>query len=162
MPFFIISLFVFLQTATTGVEVQVYNAAVNEPVAGVHVVLETFTYQDGEAFQIEKQTCTTDKSGSCTLLLLQPNTNGLQRGTLQIGEHGSRDVVWPGGMLSLSLPLDQLGFGREAAPYEHLPEDGGVLVHRGRFPLYALLMVLFWGVLLVVAYRYAKRQEISQ
>ena len=139
MPIFFVSLLMLLQTATTGVEVQVYNAAANEPVSGIHVVLETFEYQDGEAFQIESQTCTTDKSGNCTLLLEKPNTNGMQRGTLQIGDYGIRDLVWPGGIQKISIPVDQLDFGREAAPYEYLPEDGGVVVHRGRFPLYAFL-----------------------
>lgn len=162
MSIFFVSFLALLQTATTGVEVQVYNAAANEPVSGIQVVLETFAYQDGEALRIEKQTCTTDEKGNCTLLLEKPNRNGMQRGILQIGDYGIRDLVWPGGMQKISIPVDQLDFGREAAPDEYLPEDGGVVVHRGGFPLYAFLMILLLIVISVVIYRHSQIQEISQ
>ena len=158
MKTYLFALLLVLQANTTGVSVRVLDAE-QEPRSGVRLTLKTYAYQHGEAFLIETQTCKTDTAGTCSLLLENPNTTGMQRGTLQIGDFGTRDLIWPGGMLTLNIPLAQLGFGRESAPYEFQAEDGGLVVHEKRFPTYALLMLLILGVLFWQVYQYAKTQQ---
>ena len=83
----------------------------------------------------------------------------MQRGTLQIGEYGTRDLIWPGGILTLQVPIDRVSFGREAAPYEYLPEDGGLMVHEDSFPLYALVMAVILAALLWWLFRRAQQNQ---
>jgi hypothetical protein len=57
------------------------------------------------------------------------------------------------------IPLEQIGFGREAAPYEFQAEDGGVTVRKRGFPLYVVLMVLLLVLIFWLISLYAKSQE---
>jgi hypothetical protein len=161
MKTLLLSLILFAQTLTTGLDIRVVDA-VQEPVEGLHLTLTTYTYKDGQAYLRETQECDTDAQGNCTLLLEKPNQEGMQRATLQIGDHGSRDLIWPGGMMTLSIPLEQVNFGREAVPYEFQAEDGGVAVVEKKFPIFALLMLLFLGIIFWQVYRYAQSQEASK
>lgn len=157
MPYFF-ALLLVLQANLTGIQISILPSKDISPV-GIQITLKTYEYSEGEAFLIERVNCKTDSAGICTLLLEKPNTTGMQRGMLQIGDYGTRDVLWPGGMLTLQIPLDQVNFGREAAPYEYLPEDGGLIVHQGRFPLYALAMIVILAVLVWWLYRHAQQNH---
>lgn len=157
MPYFF-ALLLVLQANLTGVQISILPSEDISP-AGIQITLKTYEYREGEAFLIERVNCTTNSAGTCTLLLKKPNIAEMQRGTLQIGDYGARDVIWPGGMLDLQIPLDQVNFGREAAPYEYLPEDGGLAVHENRFPLYALVMILILIALLGWLYRHAQQNH---
>ena len=159
MKTFLLSLVLVAQALTTGLEITVLDAA-QEPVEGLQLTLTTYIYnQEGEAMIRESVSCKTDPEGSCSLILSDPNKDGMQYATLQVGEYGTRDLTWPGGMMKLVIPLDQLGFGREAAPYDFQAEDGGVLVRTKDFPLYAVLMALLLITIFWLIYRYAKKQE---
>jgi hypothetical protein len=158
MPFNFLTIFLAFQANLTGIQIRLLPSEDMSP-AGIQITLKTYEYREGEAFLIEDVNCKTDSAGACTLLLEKPNTPGMQRGTLQIGDYGTRDVIWPGGMLDLQIPLDQVNFGREAAPYEYLSEDGGVVVHAGRFPLYGLVMILILAALVAWLYQRAKERE---
>lgn len=158
MKTYLFALLLVLQANTTGVSVHMLGAE-QEPLSGVRLTLKTYAYQNGEAYLIETQTCKTDVAGTCSLMLEKPNTAGMQRGTLQIGDFGTRDLIWTGGMLTLTIPIAQIGFGRESEPYEFQAEDGGLVVHENRFPTYAALMLLTLGVLFWQVYRYAKIQQ---
>lgn len=161
MKTFLLSLVLVAQALTTGLDITVVDTD-RAPVEGLHLTLTTYTYDKGEAVIRETITCETDSQGACTLLLVRPEQGGMQRGSLRIGEHGTRDLIWPGGMLSLVIPLEQVGFGREAAPYDFQREDGGVPVRKRAFPVYALLMGAFLLLLFSQIYRYAKTQEKNQ
>ena len=152
------ALLLALQANLTGIQITILPSEEVSP-ENIQVTLKTYEYRDGEAFLLETQVCKTDSEGTCTLLLEKPDTTGMQRGTLQVGNYGTRDVTWPGGMLTLQIPLDRVGFGREAAPYDFQTEDGGVPVRKSAFPLYALLMGVFLVFLYSQIYRYAKTQE---
>jgi len=155
-----LSLALLAQALTTGLEITV--TAEEAPVEGLHLILTTYTYEESEAIIRETLTCETDLDGACTLLLEKPNQEGMQYGTLQIGEYGTRDLTWPGGMMTLVIPLGQVSFGREAAPYDFQAEDGGVTVHRRGFPLYAVLMAILLAVIFWLVYRYSKKSESNQ
>lgn len=157
MPFFF-ALLLALQANLSGIQITIL-APEDISAAGISITLKTYEYRDSEAFLIEHVSCKTDSAGTCSLLLAKPNTAGMQRGILQIGDYGTRDVIWSGGMLALQIPLDQVNFGREAVPYDYLPEDGGVVVHESRFPLYALVMILTLIALVWWLYRHAQQNH---
>lgn len=153
-----LALVLFAQVSITGLEIRVVDAA-QEPVRGLRLTLTTYTYNKGDAILRETVECDTDTDGACSLLLENPNQNGMQYGTLQIGKYGSRDLIWAGGMMTLNIPLDQVGSGREAAPYEFQVEDGGVTLVEKRFPIFALLVLIFLGIMFWQVYKYARLQE---
>ena len=158
MKTLLLSLFLVVQILSTGLEITVVGAA-QKPIEGLHFILNTYIYEKGVAILRETVECDTDAEGACTLLLEKPNQEGMQRATLQIGDHGSRDLLWPGGVMKLVIPLEQIGFGREAAPYEFQAEDGGVTVRKRGFPLYVVLMVLLLVLIFWLISLYAKSQE---
>ena len=158
MKTFLLTMMLFAQTAT-GVQIRVLNSA-QETIPQLHLRLMTYTYaENGQVYLRESQDCYTDSDGACTLLLEKPNRDGMQRGTLEIESYGKRDLIWPGGMLELVIPLEQIGFGREAAPYEFQAEDGGVAVIERPFPLFALLMILLLGFLLWSVFQASRSQK---
>ena len=158
MKTLLLSLVLFAQVSITGLEIRVVDAA-QEPVPSVHLTLNTYTYNNGDAILRETVECDTDTDGACSLLLENPNQKGMQYGTLKIGEYGYRDLIWAGGMIKLNIPLDQVGSGREAAPYDFQPNDGGVTVIERKFPFFALLTLFFLGIMFWLVYKYARSQD---
>lgn len=55
--------------------------------------------------------CTTDVLGRCEIALpIAPtDASGFIRGILDVGPHGRRSLLWPGGVLTLDLHLDAQG-----------------------------------------------------
>jgi len=160
MKTLLLSLTLVAQALTTGLEIRVI--AEQAPVEGLHLTLTTYTYEEGEAIIREIVECDTNAQGACALILSKPNQEGMQYSTLQFGDYGTQDITWPGGMLELTIPLENLGFGREAAPYEFQIEDGGVVVRRRGFPLYAVLMAILLVVIFWLVYHYSKKTESNQ
>ena len=76
--------------------------------------------------------------------------------------YGSRDVIWPGGTLELSVRLDKVNPGTEAQPYDFQEEDGGVRL-RASFPWLSVSCVaLLVGGLVVVIYLRARKEHAPQ
>lgn len=137
-----------LAQTMTGLSVHLVDPA-GHPVPDAAITLTTYNYRDGQAFVRETVMCITDAGGDCTLLLDNPDRSGMQYGVLTVTDMGTRDVVWPGGMLFLVIPTDQITTGREAAPFDFERRDGGVPIHSSRTPLYGLIVLLiltpfFW------------------
>lgn len=126
-------------------------------IEGVPVRLELYHYVLHEEY-VEVQVwysedCVTDATGRCTFEIGETET-GL-RGRLWVGE-AWRDVIWPGGELTLSLDVTAVAAG-ESAPYDFQEEpDVPVVVHRaGRAwaPVAIVLLILVWCFVVIWIYK---------
>ena len=148
------------QTTGTILSLRVLDAN-QEPISSMEIKLELYTYDGQEAKVWLEDSCLTDLDGRCEFPIESaPPDGGFLRGALSIGDVGVRDVIWPGGELKLTIPIDQIRFGREAAPYEFQKEDGGVQVTQsGGLPLYALLVLLLLGGLIFFVFQQARKEH---
>jgi hypothetical protein len=161
MKAFLFTLILFTQQATgTMLSLRVLDAD-QEPISGMRIKLELYTYEGQEAHIWFEENCQTDVNGHCLFQIESAAPDGdFLRGTLQVGNFGLRDVIWPGGELKLTIPTDQIGFGQEAAPYEFQEKDGGVeTIQSNRLPLYSLLVALLLGGLVFAMYRQAQKEH---
>jgi hypothetical protein len=136
---------VLLAQQATGTMLSLHVLDANqEPISGMEIKLELYTYAGQEANIWFEENCQTDINGACKFEIESaPSDGGFLRGTLQVGDFGLRDVIWPGGELKLTIPTDQIGIGQEAAPYEFQQKDGGVeIIKNDGLPLYRLLLFL--------------------
>jgi hypothetical protein len=153
---------ILLAQQTTGASLALRVLDANqEPISGMEITLALYTYEGQEATIWFEDHCQTDSDGRCLFQIENaPPDGGFLRGTLQIGDFGLRDVTWPGGELKLTVPTDQIGFGREAVPYEFQKKDGGVeTVQSDRLPLYTLLVAVLLAGLVFVVYREAQKEH---
>lgn len=161
MKTLLFSLILFAQHATgTMLSLRVLDAD-QEPISGVEISLALYIYEGQEAILWFEENCQTDADGHCLFQIEStPPDGGFLRGTLQVGDFGLRDVIWPGGELKLTVPTDQIGFGQEAVPYEFQPEDGGVeIVQRDGLPLYALLLFFLLCGLVGFFYQQSRKEQ---
>ena len=162
MKIFLFTLLLFAQQATgTMLSLHVLDAD-QKAISGVEIKLVLYTQQGQEVTPWFEESCQTDLDGACLFEIENPPPDGgILRGTLKIGDFGVRDVIWPGGLLELTIPTDQIGVGREAAPYEFQEEDGGVaIVQRSGLPLYALLVLLLLAGLLWYFYQQSRKEHL--
>ncbi len=162
MKTFLLTLMLFTQQATdTMLSLRLLDSD-QEAISGVTTTLTLYTYQDQKAKVWFEESCQTDLDGACLFEIESaPPDGGILRGTLKVGDFGVRDVIWPGGLLKLTIPTDQIGIGREAAPYEFQAEDGGVAVVQGKgLPLYALLILLLLTGLLWFVYQRSQKEYL--
>jgi len=154
------SLILLLQALTSSLQVHV-SGTDYQPQADLTVHLELYDFaSDGDdvvATVTITGECTTDANGACEIEIGE--TNGRLRGRLVVGGHGSRDVIWPGGVLELSVRLDQVNSGTEAQPYDYQEKDGGVILH-STFPWMSVVIVGFLvGGLVIAIYLRARKEH---
>jgi hypothetical protein len=157
-----LTLILFAQQATgTLLSLHVLDAD-QEALIDITTSLTLYTQQGQKAVVWFEESCQTDLDGACVFEIESPPPDGgILRGTLKIGDFGVRDVTWPGGPLKLTIPTEQIGVGREAAPYEFQAEDGGVAVVQGKnLPLYALLILLLLAGLLYFVYQKSRKEHL--
>ncbi len=111
------------QDIAHGVVVIVWTAD-KHPVAGVEVALEMFEYRQDFIRAYRSGRCTTDESGTCAIPLPSPpiGADGFLRGRLTVGEYGTRSLLWPGGMFTIHVMLDESGEGLDIPG--HYPLEG--------------------------------------
>ena len=109
--------------------------------------------------------CVTDQGGRCEIVV-DPNAPrdaaGFLKGALDLGEHGKRSVIWPGGLLEVDIKLNQAGkvqVDTEAGPFDNDP-PATLTIIQPRPPLYGWGILLAGIVLIVtfVLYRRSKRK----
>jgi hypothetical protein len=157
-----LTLILFIQQATgTALSLRVLDAD-QKAISGVEIKLVLYTQQGQEVTPWFEESCETDLDGACLFEIESPPPDGgILRGTLKVGDFGVRDLTWPGGLLELTIPTDQIGSGREAVPYEFQAEDGGVDVVQGKgLPLYALLILLLLTGLLWYFYQQSRKEHL--
>ena len=157
---FAASLILLFQVITSSLQVHVVDENY-QPQANVAVYLELYDFvpegNDVVATVTFTGQCTTDISGDCVIEVGE--TNGVLRGRLDVEGYGSRDVIWPGGTLELSVRLDKVNPGTEEGPYDFQEEDGGVRL-RESFPWLSMTcVVLLVGGLVVVIYLRARKEH---
>jgi len=130
-------------------------------VAGVTVTLQLYTFERGVARVWQEAACVSDAGGECRFAIpVPPPDGGLLRGVVTVEGYGKRDVLWPGGELSLTLRLDRLEEGREAGPYEGQARDGGVRVWSWwRWAPGIVLVALWLGLTVWLYWRVRQGQE---
>ncbi|MBT3391378.1 MAG: hypothetical protein HN413_13330 [Chloroflexi bacterium] len=106
-----------------------------KPLAGVVVELELYEYTDKEIMIHHSGQCTTDIAGICLIEIAKLifDASGFLRGNIVVGEHGSRPVIWPGGMLDIPVWLDvdnTLDVTGESQPYAGQAQDMDVRITR--------------------------------
>ncbi len=159
MKTLLLTLVLLAQQSGTFLHLSVIDAT-GQPMSDVPVTLELYTYVDQNANVWFEEDCMTDLDGRCEFQIENaPPDGGLIRGTLQIGDFGFRDVIWPGGELNLTVPTNMIGFGQEAEPYEFQKKDGGVEVFRKGPPVYTLIILLILSGLSVFMYRQATKEH---
>jgi len=130
-------------------------------VEGIPIRLELYryvTHPDYVEVQIwYSQTCLTDAEGRCTFEIGE--TEGGLRGRLTIGEYGQRDVIWPGGDLSLMLNTAEVSES-ESKPYDFQEPAERLVVRRaGRGWLTVLLVILILAVSFLMLFLYRSEEE---
>jgi len=161
---FTASLILLFQIMTSSLHVHVVDENYL-PQAGVSVHLELYEFVSDEegmvATVVFSEDCITDTSGDCVIEVGE--TSGVLRGRLDVEGYGSRDVLWPGGVLELPVRLDRVNPGTEAQPYDFLEEDGGVPVSRESFPWISITCVLLLvGGLVAVIYLRSRKEHAPQ
>lgn len=162
MKTLLLTLILFAQQATgTMLSLCVLDAD-QEPLSDITISLTLYTYEGQEANVWFEERCKTDLDGACVFEIENaPPDGGILRGTLLVENYGLRDVIWPGGLLELTIPTDQIGSGREAAPYEFQEEDGGVEVVQGKgLPLYGLLVLVLLIGLNLFFYQQSQKEHL--
>lgn len=93
------------------------------PLNGVKVGLFLYQLSGSEATPIQMGYCRTGKDGRCQIPIADAprDQGGFLRGYLEIGDYGRRSLLWPGGVLEMSVWLDQASSGLDIAgeePYD--------------------------------------------
>ena len=94
----------------TRVNISLANAE-GQPLPNVQISLELYFYEVLAADQLEvrgafSDECTTDGHGACSILIGETG-DLLLRGSLDLGEYGSRNLEWHGGALEVPIQIEQ-------------------------------------------------------
>lgn len=96
--------------------------------------------------------CQTDAQGMCQITTRAAAwPDGLVRGYLDLGAHGARPLIWPGGEFSVSVPVRANGQVVAAleASYDHLTGSQPPVVQPGGAPEWVRWLSLFLGLLVL-------------
>jgi hypothetical protein len=113
------------QAVVSSVNVHLMDA--NGPIANARVTLTLWSF-DVEGNQTIarsefEDSCKTDRNGACTIVIGE--TEGVLRGSLDVGEYGKRSLLWPGGAVDVGLFVEngKLLVGTEAGPYDFQKDE---------------------------------------
>ena len=93
----------------TLVNISISNAA-GQPLPDLHISMDLYFYEVLAADQLEvrgafSDECTTDAHGACSILVGETQ-DLLLRGSLDLGEYGSRNLEWHGGALDIPIRIE--------------------------------------------------------
>jgi hypothetical protein len=93
----------------TRVNISISNAA-GQPLPDLHISMDLYFYEVIAADQLEvrgafSDGCTTDTHGACSILVGETQ-DVLLRGSLDLGEYGSRNLEWHGGALDVPIRIE--------------------------------------------------------
>jgi hypothetical protein len=93
----------------TRVIISISNAA-GQPLPDLHISMDLYFYEVIAADQLEvrgafSDGCTTDAHGACSILVGETQ-DLLLRGSLDLGEYGSRNLEWHGGALDVPIRIE--------------------------------------------------------
>ena len=85
--------------------------AEGQPLPNVQISMDLYFYEVLSADQLEvrgafSDECTTDGHGTCSILIGETQ-DLLLRGSLDLGEYGSRNLEWHGGALDVPIRINQ-------------------------------------------------------
>ncbi len=148
------------------VSVQVLNAQGKAlPDVQVDLIVYSFNTRGTTAEAIPAGSCSTDRNGRCQIMVsadAPKDPSGFLHGALDLGAHGKRSVIWPGGLFDIAIQLNQAGkvqSDTEVEPFEYDP-SGGVQVIQPQPPFYlagVLIGLVFLGIAFYL-YRRSKAQ----
>ena len=94
-------------SASSRIDVSVVDAA-GQPLSNLRVSLDLYFYEAAPSSEIRgavSDACTTDAQGRCSLWIGQTHDLVL-RGSLDLGEYGTRQVEWHGGVLNVPIRIE--------------------------------------------------------
>lgn len=135
------------------------------PDVRVDLIAYRFNARGTTAEAIPAGSCSTDNNGRCQIMVradAPKDPSGFLRGVLDLGKHGKRSVLWPGGLFEITVQLNPAGkleTEGEAAPFDY-DEPGAVQVIQPQPPFYlvGILLAVFFIGLAFFLYRRSKAQ----
>jgi hypothetical protein len=84
----------------------------SQPLPNLQISMDLYFYEFIAADQLEvrgafSDQCTTDTHGACSILIGETQ-DLLLRGSLDLGEYGSRNLEWRGGALDVPIRIEQI------------------------------------------------------
>jgi hypothetical protein len=126
----------------TRVNISISNAA-GQPLPDLHISMDLYFYEFIAADQLEVRgaftdECTTDEHGACSILVGETH-DLLLRGSLDLGEYGSRNLEWHGGALDVPIRIE---------PED--PAENRVLEESIRIMIYSAILFVFGTLGMIV------------
>jgi len=131
----------------TRVNISISNAA-GQPLPDLHISMDLYFYEVIAADQLEvrgafSDECTTDEHGACSILVGETQ-DLLLRGSLDLGEYGSRNLEWHGGALDVPIRIEQED-----------PTENRVLEESIRIMVYSAIQVVFGTLGMIIQHKRA-------
>lgn len=147
------------------VDVMLINQSGN-PIQDVTITLLIYKFdENGTTVEIfPSGSCTTGPDGRCEIIVsadAPKDPSGFLKGALDLGERGKRSVIWPGGLLEVSIKLNQSGKIQtdiEAGPFDH-DQPAELTITQPRPQIYGvgiLLAAIFLGLAFALYWRARK------
>lgn len=136
-----------------------------KPVPDVAVTLLIYKFNEsGTTVEVfPSGNCATGQDGRCEIVVstdAPKDASGFLKGALDLGEHGKRSVIWPGGLLEVQIKLNPSGkiqTDTEAGPFDNdKPADLTIIQPRPQFYLVGIVLALIVVIVTFVLYRRAK------
>ena len=130
---------------STLVNISISNAA-GQPLPDLHISMDLSFYEVLAADQLEvrgafSDGCTTDAHGACSILVGETR-DLLLRGSLDLGEYGSRNLEWHGGALDVPIRIE---------PED--PAENRVLEESIRIMIYCAILFVFGTLGMIIHHK---------